>query len=86
MESLDLYFKPQYAKVYEKIDGKSDTFVFECDCGKIQNTFILRKIETEIDGNDYYDIVTPYGYGGPIILETTDKEKLLAEYKEAFFA
>lgn len=33
---------------------------------------------------DYYDIVTPYGYGGPIIEESKNKEILLQNYNEAF--
>ena len=31
-----------------------------------------------------YDIVTPYGYGGPIITECNDKEKLLAQFEKNF--
>lgn len=80
----DLYFNPNYAKVYEEIDGKSDTFVFESAYGKITNTFILRKIPWEIDGQTYYDIVTPYGYGGPLAEDVTDIKKLMEEYRKAF--
>ena len=82
----DLYFNPNYAKVYKDIDGDSDTFVFECEYGKITNTFILRKIKWNIDGQVYYDIVTPYGYGGPKADNVTDIKKLMEEYKEAFAA
>lgn len=80
----DLYFNPNYAKVYKDIDGNSDTFVFESEYGKLTNTFILRKIEWEIDGQTYYDIVTPYGYGGPKTENVTDIKKLMEVYKAAF--
>ena len=80
----DLYFNPNYARVYESIDGKSDTFLFQSPYGKIQNTFILRPIKWELDGQKWYDIVTPYGYGGPIILECNDIEKLMEGYQQAF--
>lgn len=80
----DLYFNPAYAKVYEEIDGQSDTFEFECPFGKIINTFILRKVPWLIDGETYYDIVTPYGYGGPLAMNITDMTKLMGAYKEAF--
>ena len=83
---LDLYFDPNYAKVYEQIDGRSETFSFSCSYGSIQNTFILRPIKWELDGKRWYDIVTPYGYGGPLVLECTDMEKLMAEYRSAFAA
>ena len=81
---LDLYFNPEYAKIYENIDGKSDTFYFECEYGKIQNTFIKR--EVELEGEKYCEIVTPYGYGGPIITECGDAAALMKKYYEAFRA
>ncbi|MBE6336704.1 MAG: GNAT family N-acetyltransferase [Lentimicrobiaceae bacterium] len=80
----DLYFNPNYAKVYKDIDGSSDTFVFECQYGKITNTYIKRKVCWQIEGITYYDIVTPYGYGGPLAENVSDVKKLLIEYKKAF--
>jgi len=80
----DLYFNPNYAKIYEDIDGESETFVYECQYGKITNTYILRKVKWQIDGEEYYDIVTPYGYGGPLAENITDIDKLMSDYKEAF--
>ena len=82
----DLYFDPNYAKVYEQIDGRSETFRFDCPYGRMQNTFILRPVKWELDGKRWYDIVTPYGYGGPVVLECTDLEKLMEAYREAFIA
>lgn len=81
---MDIFFNPNYAKIYEDIDGKSNTFVFECNYGKITNTFILRRIKWEIDGHFYSDIVTPYGYGGPYCENVKDVKQLVAEYKRAF--
>lgn len=80
----DLYFNPNYAKAYEDIDGKSDTFTFECLYGKVTNTFIMRKIPWNVNGDIYYDIVTPYGYGGPLAEDVKDIDALLLEYKKAF--
>lgn len=82
----DLYFDPNYAKVYEEIDGKSETFYFSCPYGEIQNTFILRPVKWELNGKKWFDIVTPYGYGGPLVLSYTDKEKLMEAYQTAFAA
>ena len=81
---MDLYFNPDYAKVYKNIDGDSDTFEFQCAYGKVKNTYILRKLQWLIDGREYYDIVTPYGYGGPLASEVTDMAKLMDAYREAF--
>lgn len=80
----DLYFDPNYAKIYHDIDGDYDTFVYQCDYGKITNTFILRKIPWMIDDQTFYDIVTPYGYGGPLAENVTDIAKLMYAYKIAF--
>lgn len=82
----DLYFNPNYARVYGDIDGRSETFRFQCPYGEMQNTFILRPVKWELDGKCFYDIVTPYGYGGPVVLSCTDMEKLMAAYREAFSA
>lgn len=82
----DIYFDENYGKPYEKIE-KGKAIVFECKTknGSIINQFIKRKIPIEIDNSIYYDIITPYGYGGPIITECTgSKEELLQEYEEKF--
>ena len=81
---MDLFFNPNYAKVYKNIDGDSDTFKFECPYGRITNTFILRKLEWSVEGRTYYDIVTPYGYGGPCCEDVTDIGRLINAYKVAF--
>ena len=82
----DIYFDENYGKLYEEIE-KGKAIVFECKTknGSIRNQFIKRKIPIEIDNSIYYDIITPYGYGGPIITECTgSKEELLQEYEEKF--
>ena len=80
----DLYFDPNYAKLYSDIDGRAETFTFECEYGSMISTFLLRPTPISINGERCYDITTPYGYGGPLILNTTDREKLLEAYSEAF--
>ena len=50
----------------------------------LQNQFIKREIPIKIDDNTYYDIVTPYGYGGPYIDKCINKEKLLDDYQREF--
>ena len=81
---MDLFFNPNYAKVYKEMDGASDTFVFTSEFGKITYTFIKRKLKWLIDGQVYYDSVTPYGYGGPYCEQVSDISRLVTAYKEAF--
>lgn len=82
----DIYFEENYGKLYEKIEN-GKVIIFNCKTknGIITNQFIKREIPIKIDNNIYYDIITPYGYGGPIITECTgSKEKLLQEYADKF--
>lgn len=77
----DIYFEKKYGKTYEDIEnGKVKIFAYKDKNGKITNQFILRKIPIKLDGKTYFDIVTPYGYGGPIIEECVEgKEQCLVE-------
>lgn len=78
---MDIYFEEEYAKLYEKIEnGEIKEFILKNKNGTIKNLFLKRKIEK----SDYFDIITPYGYGGPIILEASNKQELLKEYSEEF--
>lgn len=83
-EAIDLYFDENYGKLYEKIEnGKATVFEYEDENGKITNQFLKREIPEKIDEKNYFDLVTPYGYGGPIIHYSSDKEKLLVNYEKA---
>lgn len=85
-KSIDLYLDKNYGKLYEKVEhGTQEIFEYEDENGKISNQFIKRVIDTQIDNIQYFDIVTPYGYGGPIIESITgNKEELLDNYEKAF--
>lgn len=80
----DIYYNEYYGKLYEDTEnGKLEKFEVVSEYGKIEHIFIKRKIEIG-DDNNWYDIVTPYGYGGPIITECKNKEKLLDQFTENF--
>src|SRR5699024_3881885 len=84
---IDIYFEQDYGKLYEKHEkGKSESFDFKSVYGDIKHIFIKREISTLIDGELYYDIITPYGYGGPIILDYKEgcRDLLIKEYRENF--
>ena len=70
---LDVYFKPEYGKLCQLVDnGSCETFVLETEFGTVSNMFIKRPAPYLVDGVQYFDIVTPYGYGGPVIRDVTD--------------
>ena len=81
----DIYFDENYGKLYEKVEG-GNAIVFKCktENGEIINQFIRREIPFKIDGQTFYDIVTPYGYGGPYIVEANNKERLIKDYEKQF--
>lgn len=87
MKLKDLYFEKDYGRLYEKIEkGICEVFEFENQFGKIRHLFIKREIPQRIQGDIFFDIVTPYGYGGPIItvIEEGTKSELVHEFKKAF--
>lgn len=82
----DIYFDEHYGKLYEKNEnGENTVFRLETSDGKITNQFLKRKIPIKISEKEYYDIVTPYGYGGSIInFCNGNKEQLLKDYEKSF--
>ncbi|CEG22094.1 FemAB family protein [Planococcus massiliensis] len=83
----DIYFKKDYARLYEKIEGgAAEEFCYEGPEGTVKNLFIKREIPLEVEGGPYYDLTTPYGYGGPIILDCKngDRDGLVKAYEAAF--
>jgi len=83
----DIFFDEKYGRLYEKTDGgECRTFVFHYGDTTIQNMFIMRPIHTEIDGGRYFDITTPYGYGGAVVTEGSIDEITVNAYYEAWEA
>lgn len=85
---MDIYFEEKYGRLYEKMEnGKVNTFEYKNELGSIKNMFIKREIPIKIDNKIYYDLITPYGYGGPIIMNFVNNEskhKLVQEYYKSF--
>ncbi|MFD1861984.1 GNAT family N-acetyltransferase [Planococcus chinensis] len=83
----DLYFEENYGKLYEAMEGgETVVFDFSHHAGRIRHLFIKREIPYPLQGGPFYDLVTPYGYGGPLILyvEAGRKSELVAEFEQAF--
>ncbi|PSL36336.1 acetyltransferase (GNAT) family protein [Planomicrobium soli] len=84
---IDIFFEEKYGKLYEKLEnGTCEVFEFSHPLGTVRHLFIKRKIPFAVHGETYYDIVTPYGYGGPLITgcETGSKPQLIEEFHKAF--
>ena len=77
----DLYSDKKYCQLYETIEeGICEEYEFKDKFGTIRHIFIKREIPLQHLGRTYYDLTTPYGYGGPIITEllVDGKEKELS--------
>lgn len=89
MSFQDIYFEEQYGKLCQMIEGGTCK-VFELDTpdGVIRHQFLKRHLPPELDPEqNYFDITTPYGYGGPIITELRgDQTRLLDQYASEFEA
>lgn len=84
---VDIFFEEKYGKLYEKTEkGACEVFEFKHPLGTVQHLFIKREVPVQFYSEKYYDIVTPYGYGGPLITGCKDKDKkqLAAEFMDAF--
>ena len=81
----DIYFDENYGRLYEKAEN-GISVVYKCQTGngEIINQFIKREIPADVNGEIYYDIVTPYGYGGPYIASSADRKELLKDYEKQF--
>ncbi len=79
--NADIYFTHQYFMSALLVDkGEALLFHFKSPDGKIAYPVIKRTIEND-KKLDLYDMTTPYGYGGPLIACTGDKEALLTEFR-----
>lgn len=88
----DIYFDPAFSALYDAIEqGRTEIFTHDCAWGTVRHTFILREIPQSVDGVQYYDAITAYGYGGPMILRLAEetqscREALVAAFGEAYGA
>jgi len=88
----DVYFSPQYAQIYErKGDGAAHCFIYRSANGLVLYPFLLRRINDLAlfhDVEECWDIITPYGYGGPLYSSTdeTSLPQLIGGFLKSFHA
>ncbi|MBU1015366.1 peptidoglycan bridge formation glycyltransferase FemA/FemB family protein [Patescibacteria group bacterium] len=82
---LDVYYRPEYLRLSELAgEGQGKLAFFEGERGLALYPFLLREAPFSFKGKRYYDIVSPYGYGGPVF-EPKDPH-LAKEFFDAFRA
>ena len=85
-EKYDIYYLSGYAKAFEMNgDGRAVLIYYEGLNTKAINVVMKRDLSEykffrdELDCNKYFDIITPYGYGG-FLIEGNDVNQLTIEY------
>lgn len=84
---MDIYFEKEYGQLYQDIEnGKCEVFKHTSSLGKVRHMFIKREIPLKVDNIKYFDLVTPYGYGGPLITECSEgsEKELVKEFESEF--
>lgn len=85
----DPFYHPGYAGLWENEHTRACTAVYEGKRGTILYPFLLRSLKGESfwkpEAGDAFDIITPYGYGGPLVTDCTVTEGTLFQEFYASF-
>ena len=88
-KNYDVYYLSGYVKAFQiHGDGQPILFFYEGKDIKGINVVMKRDISNDayfhcvVEANEYFDFITPYGYGGWLIEGEGEKECLYAEYEE----
>lgn len=81
-----LQFDQAYEQLVETAGGECAVYEFRNSLGTVRSVFLKREIPFPIDNQTYYELVTPYTYGGPVILscQAGRRWELAAAFMRAF--
>lgn len=83
LKNRDIYHTPEYYIMHEiNGDGKAQCFVYKEKDNIVLYPFLIKKIKGYDLDDDYYDIETAYGYGGPIT--NSDETSFLLKFEHYF--
>ncbi|WP_341201699.1 hypothetical protein [Planomicrobium okeanokoites] len=83
----NLILNQNYGKLYEDVyKGKCEVFEFQNSLGSVKHLFIKREVPNPLEGVIYYDLITPFTYGGPVIegCKEEDKWDLINDFQNEF--
>ncbi|MDF2713130.1 MAG: hypothetical protein K0R28_55 [Paenibacillus sp.] len=89
----DIYFRAEYCRIYEENgEGAAKLFIYSEGDHFVCYPFLLRCIDDLPAirdagiGKSYYDIATPYGYGGPLVSDPSPESRdgLMKRFSAAF--
>lgn len=78
---FDVYYTYEYCHWTAKLEnGQAKLIFFENEWGSVIYPIIIRPITSHL-GGQFYDITSPYGYGGPLV---SKNELVLKEFASVF--
>lgn len=81
----DIYYSCEYLASALKLDpGQASLFYFMDDSGEGEVAYPFIKREMSEEGLLFYDITSPFGYGGPVLRIKGDGYKLAANFLAGF--
>ena len=90
--NADVYYSAGYHKIYEQsyskdidesFNGKAFLFFYGDEESCVIFPFFKRKIEVPYVSGEFFDITTVYGYSGPIIKCSKNKDKLIEGFLDS---
>ncbi|WP_241507179.1 GNAT family N-acetyltransferase [Aquimarina sediminis] len=74
----NVYYSAEHMLHFEKDSEKLKYFLFEKDDSPvILMPFIYREIKLKSQNYPYYDVISPYGYSGPLFNDTVSEEDII---------
>ncbi|ANU13811.1 hypothetical protein B481_2378 [Planococcus halocryophilus Or1] len=81
----DIYYTNQYFLGALKLDpGEAVLFHYKDGDGEVVYPFIKRQVSE--GGSTFYDVTTPFGYGGPLLKVEKNRANLAGNFRKAFRA
>lgn len=83
----DIYYSCEYLSSALKLDpGEATLFYFVDDAGEGEVAYPFIKRELREEGLTFYDVTSPFGYGGPVLKVNGDGDKLASNFLLGFTA
>ncbi len=82
----NVQFDEAYERLVDTAAGECAVYEFRNKLGAVRSVFLKREIPDKIDNQTYYELVTPFTYGGPVILSCQEGRRweLAAAFTRAF--
>lgn len=78
----NVYYSLEHMLPFDKDYGNLKCFLFKKkDVGIILMPFIFRSITNDKINNKYFDVITPWGYGGPVYNDSITEDDIVAFWK-----